>query len=149
IIFGSERDGWRHLYLIDAKTGTVKNQITKGEGVVRGVERIDEEKRQVWFRACGLNADQDPYLIHHYRVNFDGTGLVALTEANGAHTIQFSPDRKHIIDTYSRVDAPPVHELRRTSDGKFVCKLEEADISEAKAAGWRPPEVFVAKGRDG
>ena len=44
---------------------------------------------------------------------------------------------------------PPVHELRRCSDGGLVCKLEEADISALKASGWEPPEVFVAKGRDG
>src|SRR5439155_3358998 len=53
IIFASEKDGWRHLYLLDAKTGETKNVITQGEFVVRDVERIDEEKRQVWFRACG------------------------------------------------------------------------------------------------
>ncbi len=35
------------------------------------------------------------------------------------------------------------------SDGRLVCKLEEADISELKETGWQPPEVFVAKGRDG
>ncbi len=83
-------------------------------------------------------------------MNFDGNGLVALTEGNGNHrTVQFSPDRRYLIDTYSRVDAAPVHELRRTSDGKLVCKLEEADITALKATGWTPPEVFVAKGRDG
>ena len=43
----------------------------------------------------------------------------------------------------------PVHELRRVADGTLVCKLEEADISALKASGWEPPEVFVAKGRDG
>ncbi|HET6573112.1 MAG TPA: DUF885 family protein [Fimbriiglobus sp.] len=149
IVYASERDGWRHLYRIDTKTGEVKNKITKGEYVVRGIDRIDEGRRQIWFRAGGMNADQDPYFIHYYRVNFDGTGLVALTEGNGTHTAQFSPDRKYLIDTYSRVDLPPVHELRRTSDGKLVCKLEEADISDLKATGWEPPEVFVAKGRDG
>ncbi len=149
IIYASERDGWRHLYLIDAKAGTVKNAITKGEWVVRGIDRIDEDRRQVWFRAGGRNAGQDPYFIHYYRVNFDGTGLVALTEGNGTHTVQYSPDRKYLIDTYSRVDMPPVHELRRTDDGKLVCKLEEADINDLRATGWRPPEVFVAKGRDG
>jgi dipeptidyl aminopeptidase/acylaminoacyl peptidase/uncharacterized protein (DUF885 family) len=149
LIHASEKDGWRHLYLIDTKAGAVKNQITKGEYVVRGIDRIDEEKRQIWFRACGKNPDQDPYFIHHYRVNFDGTGLVALTEGDGTHTVQFSPDRKYLIDTYSRVDLPPVHELRRTEDGKLVCKLEEADISDLAATGWQPPEVFVAKGRDG
>ena len=35
------------------------------------------------------------------------------------------------------------------ADGKLVCKLEEADISELKESGWQAPEVFVAKGRDG
>jgi dipeptidyl aminopeptidase/acylaminoacyl peptidase len=149
IIHASERDGWRHLYLIDAKEGKIQNQITKGEWVVRGIDRIDEEKRQVWFRGSGRNPDQDPYLIHYYRANFDGTGLVALTEGNGNHTIQYSPDQGYLIDTYGRVDKPPVHELRRASDGRRVCNLEEADISELKASGWEAPEVFVAKGRDG
>ncbi len=89
------------------------NQITKGEWVVRGIDRIDEDARQIWFRAGGMNPDQDPYFVHYYRINFDGTGLVALTEGNGNHTIQFSPDRKYLIDTYSRVDMAPVNELRR------------------------------------
>ncbi len=149
LIYVSERDGWRHLYLIDAKSGAVKNPITRGSYVVRGIERIDEAKRQVWFRACGSDPDQDPYFIHYYRVNFDGTGLVALTAGNGNHSVQFSPDRHYLIDTYSRVDIAPVHELRRAEDGKLVNKLEQADIAALEASGWRPPEVFVAKGRDG
>ena len=149
IIYVSERDGWRHLYLVDPQAGKIKNQITKGEWVTRGIEKIDEDARQIWFRAGGMNADQDPYFIHYYRINFDGTGLVALTEGNGNHTVQFSPDRKYIVDTYSRVDLPPVHELRRTADGKLMCKLEETDITELKASGWQGAEVFTAKGRDG
>ena len=149
IILASERDGWKHLYLIDAASGTVKNQITQGAWAIRGIDRIDTQKRQIWFRANGRNPKQDPYLVHYYRVNFDGTGLVALTEGNGNHTIQYSPDGKHLIDTYSRVDMPPVHELRRVADGTLVCKLDEADITALEATGWRAPEVFVAKGRDG
>src|SRR5262249_38148203 len=53
IIWMSERDGWNHLYLYDAKTGKVKNPITRGPWVVRRVERVDEQERQVWFRASG------------------------------------------------------------------------------------------------
>jgi len=149
IIYVSERDGWRHLYLIDAAKDGACNQIARGEWVVRGIDLIDEDARQIWFNAGGRNADQDPYFLHYYRVNFDGSGLVALTEGNGNHTIQYSPDRRYLIDTYSRVDSPPVHELRRVSDGKLICPLEKADISELTAKGWTPPEVFVAKGRDG
>jgi dipeptidyl aminopeptidase/acylaminoacyl peptidase len=149
ILFGSRRDGWMHLYLVDAKAGTIKQQITKGAWAVRGVDKVDLKAKQIWFRGNGRNPGQDPYFVHNYRVNFDGTGLVALTEGNGSHTIQHSPDGKHVVDTYSRVDMPPVHELRRVSDGSLVCKLEEAEISALEAIGWRAPEVFVAKGRDG
>ena len=72
-----------------------------------------------------------------------------LTEGDGTHSAQFSPDHRFFIDTWSRVDLPPVNELRRSDDGKLVCKLEEADASELFATGWQPPERFVAKGRDG
>jgi dipeptidyl aminopeptidase/acylaminoacyl peptidase len=148
IVYVSERDGWRHLYLVDGQKGTMK-QITRGDYVLRGIDRIDGVKRQIWFQASGKNPNQDPYFVHFYRVNFDGTGLVGLTEGNGEHSVQYSPDRKFLIDTYSRVDQAPVHTLRRVADGKLVCKLEEADITELQASGWTPPEVFVAKGRDG
>jgi dipeptidyl aminopeptidase/acylaminoacyl peptidase len=145
----SERDGWNHLYLYDAMTGRVKNQITRGEWVVRGVERVDKEKRQIWFRAGGIIPGQDPYYIHYARVNFDGSSLTVLTEGDGSHTIEFSPDRQFIIDSCTRVDLPPVTELRRVEDGGLVCKLETADLSALKKAGWIAPERFVAKARDG
>ncbi len=149
IIWMSERDGWNHLYLIDSQSGEVTNQITKGDWVVRGVEHIDAENRQIWFTAGGIHSGQDPYQVHYCRVNFDGSQLVALTEGNGTHSIEFSPDRAFFVDTYSRVDLPPVSELRQAGDGALVCKLEEGDWSALLDAGWQPPERFVAKGRDG
>jgi len=149
MIWMSERDGWNHLYLYDARTGRVKNQITRGRWVVRGVDRVDEPNRQIWFRAGGIYPDQDPYYVHYCRANFDGTGLVVLTAGNGAHSIQYSPRRRFIIDTYSRVDMPPVNELRRVSDGKLIAPLESADFAPLLKTGWKPPEPFVAKGRDG
>jgi dipeptidyl aminopeptidase/acylaminoacyl peptidase len=148
LIYVSEMDGWRHLYLVDTVDGTMR-QITKGQFVIRGIDFIDEAARRIWFHAGGMNTDQDPYFVHYYRIDFDGSNLVALTGGNGNHSVQYSPDRKYIIDTYSRVDMPPVHELRRTSDGSLVCELEKADISGLIADGWTAPEVFVAKGRDG
>jgi dipeptidyl aminopeptidase/acylaminoacyl peptidase len=95
-----------------------------------------------------MNADQDPYFIHFYRIGFDGKGLTAFTQANGTHTVTWSPDRKYYVDSYSRVDLPTVTELRRASDGAML-PLETGDMSAAVAAGFRPPEVFVAKARDG
>jgi dipeptidyl-peptidase 4 len=149
LIWMSERDGWNHLYLHDLKTGRLKNPITRGNWVVRGVDRVDEKSRQIWFRAMGYYPDQDPYYVHHFRVGFDGTGLVALTEADGTHTIQWSPDRTRLIDTWSRVDQPPVHDLRDGEIGRQLCRLETADASEVLAGGRVFPERFVAMGRDG
>jgi dipeptidyl aminopeptidase/acylaminoacyl peptidase len=149
ILWSSEQDGWNHLYLTDAKTGTIKQQVTKGSWVVRGIDKVDEKERQIWFRASGMNPDQDPYLIHFYRINFDGSGLVALTAGDGLHSLQYSPDRKYIIDTYSRVDLPPVHELRLVASGALVCELEKADASALLETGWKMPEPFHTKGRDG
>ncbi len=149
ILWMSERDGWNHLYLYDARTGTVKNQITRGEWVVRRVDRVDEESRQIWFQAGGIYPEQDPYYVHYGRVNFDGSGLVLLTAGNGTHSVEFSPDRDYLVDTYSRVDMPPVAELRRAADGSLVCELERADMSALVATGWQVPERFAAKGRDG
>ncbi len=149
LIWMSERDGWNHLYLVDATTGKVKNPITKGKWIVRGIDRVDVETKEIWFRAMGMDEMQDPYHVHYCRVNCDGTGLVRLTAGDGFHTVQYSPDRKYLIDTYSRVDLAPVTELRTASDGKLVCKLESANVDALKKTGWKVPERFVAKGRDG
>jgi dipeptidyl aminopeptidase/acylaminoacyl peptidase len=149
MIWMSERDGWNHLYLIDSATGQFKNQITKGNWVVRGVDRVDEQARQIWFRGSGMYPGKDPYFIHYYRINFDGTGLVTFTEADGNHSVVFSGDRQYYVDTWSRVDQPTVSELRRTSDQKKIVEIERGDITELTQTGWRAPEVFTSLARDG
>jgi len=127
----------------------VKNQITKGEWVVRGVDKVDEEGRKVYFQASGMNPGEDPYFIHAYVVNFDGTGLTALTEGAATHFAAYSTDLAYYTDLYSRVDQPPVLDVRRTSDRGLVLQVEKTDISALVKAGWKAPEVFAAKARDG
>ena len=149
IVWMSERDGWNHLYLVDGKSGRIRNQITKGAWVVRSVVKVDDDKRQIWFAASGMYPGKDPYLQHYYRVDFDGRNLTPLTTADAYHDVSFSPDMAYYVDTYSRVDQPNVSELRRTSDRSLVAEIERGDISALLAAGWKAPEVFTAKGRDG
>lgn len=148
-ICSSERDGWKQLYLFDSKTGTIKNRITDGEYVVRGIDYVDEKNRKLIFHACGFDKDEDPYYIKYYSINFDGTDLKQLTPENGNHKVKFSEDYSYFVDSWSRVDTPPISVLRTTNDGSIILNLESADISELKSNGWRAAEQFKAKGRDG
>ncbi len=149
ILWMSERSGWNHLYLFHREWGGLKHVVTQGDWVVRKVAHVDTEARELTLEVGGIYPDQDPYHVHHMRVGFDGKGIVMLTEADGSHELNYSPSREVYIDTYSRVDAPPVTALHRTRDGALLLTLETADISHLKETGWQAPERFVAKGRDG
>jgi dipeptidyl aminopeptidase/acylaminoacyl peptidase len=149
LLWMSERDGWAHLWLYDVATGTVKNQVTHGNWVVREVLKVDTEKRRVWFLASGVSAGEDPYDHQLCRVNFDGSGFIQLTQGDGDNSVEFSPDRKYFIAKFSRSDLPTITELRRSDDGKLICELERADASRLLKSGWTLLERFSAKGRDG
>jgi dipeptidyl aminopeptidase/acylaminoacyl peptidase len=149
IVWASERDGWEHLYLYDGKTGAVVRQITRGAWVVRAVDRIDEAAGTIYFEASGMNPGEDPYYVHGYKIQLDGSGLTPLTPLPADHTLSYSLDGKFFVDTYSRVDLAPVMELRRAVDASLALAVDAADDRALRAAGWRPPEPFHAPGRDG
>ncbi len=147
IIWFSERDNWGHLYLYDAATGQVKNQITKGEWVVTRLVDVDEQKRLLYFEADGTDK-KNPYFSHFFRIGFDGKHLTDLTPAEGNHQATFAPGGKYIIDTYSQPDVPPVTVLR-DQNGKQLINLETADVSRLVATGWHAPIPFSVKAHDG
>ncbi|MDG1897534.1 MAG: prolyl oligopeptidase family serine peptidase, partial [Fuerstiella sp.] len=149
LLWASERSGWNHLYRYDVSTGKVINPVTSGDWNVRRIERIDRDTGIVWFYAVGVVDGQDPYHEHFCRVNLDGSGLKVLTDGDGTHEVTFSPDRCFFVDRFSRVDLPPVTQLRSSTDGTLVTELETADASEVMAANGGLPQRFVAKGRDG
>lgn len=149
IIWSSERDNYNHLYLYDRATGKPLNQITKGEWYVRGVQHVDEANEVIYFSANGMKKGEDPYLIHYYKINFDGSNLVELTPEEGMHQCWYSSDYKYLVDVYSKVDQAPIAVLRDAKNGKIRMQLDKADISALLANDWKAPEVFSAKGRDG
>jgi len=141
--------------------------ITSGPWCVRKVLHVDEEKDVIYFTANGRNKDEDPYHIHYYRVNLDGSGLTDLTPEPANHNARFNADYTALIDTYSTVDTAPVTVVRtiaappsssnnrpvRSGSSAAVSPAEKvlatANITPLLADGWTAPEVFVAPGRDG
>ena len=148
IIWFSERDNWGHLYLYDALTGKIKNQITKGDWAISKLMKIDEQKSIIYFLANGKEQGRNPYYNHLYKVGFDGKDLSLLSPEDGNHQITLSPSGNFFIDSYSKQDAAPVIVLRNAS-GKLIVNLEKTDISRLTAAGWKPPTPIVVKARDG
>lgn len=154
LLWMSERDGFNHLYLVDAPGGKILRQVTTGAWMVREVMHVDEEARALMLKVLGYPPGEDPYHTHWLRVPIDGKEAgggepVRLTQGNGTHELLWSPDRRWYVDSHSRVDLPPVHELRRVSDGGLVCPLGRADATALLERGWVAPQRFVAKGRDG
>ena len=147
IIWYSERDNWGHLYLYDATSGKVKQQITKGDFVVTQLLKVDEAKRQLYFLADGREPG-NPYFTHLYRVGLDGKKLTLLTPEAGNHQVTLSPSGKYFIDTYSQPDRPGATVLR-AADGKLLLPLEKTDISRLTATGWKAPTPITVKNQDG
>jgi len=149
VVWVSERSGWSMLYRYDWKTGNLKKPITTGDYVVRSILHVDEDKGVVYFTAGGREAGRDPYYQHLYKVKLNGKGLKLLTPEDAEHMIRLSPDKRYFVDSHSRVDMPPVHQLRRLKDGKLIRTLAQGDAKDLLATGWTYPERFVARARDG
>ncbi len=148
VIWWSQRDGWGHLWRYDQE-GNVKNQITSGPWPAGVIHHVDEANQQVYFTGRGREPGHHIYYGHTYRVNFDGTGLTLLTPEDANHAVSFAPSGDYFIDTYSRIEQPPVTVLRRASDGQIVRTIEEADISRLAEINWAPAQSFRVKARDG
>jgi dienelactone hydrolase len=147
IIWFSERDNWGHLYLYDATTGKLKNQITQGDWVVTRLLKVDEKNRLLYFIVDGRQPE-NPYFSQLYRIGMDGKHLDLLTPEPGNHLVNLSPSKSFFIDSYSKPDLPPVT-LVRNMDGKLLSMLEKTDISRLGAVGWKPPIPFNVKAHDG
>jgi dipeptidyl-peptidase-4 len=146
VVWPSERDGWRHLYLYDGGTGELVRQLTQGSWFVRDVLRVDDH--WVWFTGLGREPGRDPYFRHLYRVSLQGGQPQLLTPEDADHASVLAPGGRFVVDSASTIATAPIHRLRR-SDGSHVLDLGEADLSGLEADGWRPPERFEVTAADG
>lgn len=147
LIHWSERDGWGHFYLFDAN-GKMKNQITKGSFHTENIVNIDEKNRVLYFTANGREAKEDPYYLHLYRINFDGSGMKLLNSGDFDHAVNMNDEAKYFINNFSRVNTVPKSVLMDNMGNK-VMDLETADLSLLMAAGYKFPEPFKVKADDG
>jgi hypothetical protein len=136
----SERDGWKHLYLYDGATGRVKNQITRGEWVVRGSSG--------WTRRTGRSGSRQryepgagsvlrpllPHQFRRHRPHHLHRGRREPPASRGR------PSGEYYVDaTGPGSISPPLAELRRTRDQGVVMDLERGDTGGSWGRGGLRP----------
>ena len=147
----SERSGYNHLYALDPHKSSEQpfKSVTSGEWNVKTITGYQPDSNEMDITIVGFYKNQDPYYVHYARIDLKAGKVAMLTEADGTHRIQVSPNRKYLIDTWSRVDKAPVSELRDALSGRLIMPLEVADTSQREPLGIPQIERFVAPGRDG
>jgi dipeptidyl-peptidase 4 len=128
----SERDGWRHVYLVSRDGASVK-LLTLGAYDVIELAAVDEKNGYLLFEASPENATQR-YL---YRVNLDGAGKaerVSPADAPGTHEYHISPNGQWALHFYSRANVTPVFDFVDLVNKKSVRPLEpNVALKEAAA----------------
>ena len=150
LLWISSRDGWRHLYMVNAKDGSV-TQLTKGEWNVREVHRIDEAAGRIFFYANGYAAasGEDPYNRHLLRLDLETRIVTDLTPSNANHCVCLNPSATRFTDYWSRPDLPPRFAVCDAADGHVIASLPPVNVSSLETPAYPKGEVFHAKGRDG
>lgn len=139
----SERDGWRHVYLV-SRDGQSVRLATPGAFDVLSLEAVDDRAGWIYYTASPDNPAQR-YL---YRARLDGRGKpVRLSPADqpGTHEYDISPNRRYALRTYSRFDTPPVTDLVRLPEHRPIRTLvANAALRARVAALRRGPHEFLS-----
>jgi len=145
----SERDGWRHAYLV-SRDGSRVQLITHGNFDLIDLVPADEKGGWLYFSASPDNATQH-YL---YRARLDGSGnaeRVSPSNLSGTHRYDISPDSRWAFHQYSRADVTPVTDLVELPAHRSARVLEDnaalrANVSVLLSA---PTEFFKVDIGDG
>jgi len=142
-LWGSERDGFHHLYLYSDE-GKLIRQLTEGQWQVDTVVRIDETAGKVYF----TSAEQSPIERQLYAVQLDGKHRERLTSEPGVHSISMSPDFSVFLDTASNLTSPP-HRTIYAINGSKLGIFRDADRSQTDEYQILPSEIHKVKTPDG
>ncbi|MBA6294643.1 DPP IV N-terminal domain-containing protein [Colwellia sp. MB02u-9] len=145
-IWFSQRSNWGHLYLVDAITGKIKNQITQGDWTVLELLNVDEKTGKLIFSAAGKEAG-DPYFHYLYSINKDSSNFTLLSPEQKHHRITLSTNAEYFLDRVSTPNQAETSFIRSTnSKSGFI--IEQMDITKLTDTGWQAPTPFIVKDRN-
>ncbi len=142
-LWGSERDGFHHLYLY-SNEGKPLRQLTEGDWEVESVAGLDEAAGEVYF----TSTEASPLERQLYSIRLDGEHHRRITTEAGTHHVSLSPDCRVYLDTYSSLASPPRRTIQRI-DGAQTAIFRDTDRSQADVYDILPTEIHKLKAADG
>ena len=109
----SDRDGFRHLYLMDTR-GRMLKQVTKGPFVVRDLVGFCPKTKSVIIATNELN----PLQSNLFSVRISDCRRTLLDNGIGLHSGKLSADGTMLLDTYSAPDVPRAYDIINTVSRK-------------------------------
>lgn len=100
-LWGSERDGFRHLYLYNL-AGQQRKRLTEGNWEVTDLAGVDESQQKVYF----VSTETSPLDRQLYSVKLNGKDRTQISRESGTHDISFSPAMDYYLDTFSSLTEP-------------------------------------------
>ncbi|MEA1785604.1 S9 family peptidase [Arenibacter sp. GZD96] len=122
-IWTSERDGYKHLYLYNAK-GKLLHQVTKGNWEVTKYYGYDEKKDKVYYQSV----ENGTINREVFSIQSNGKNKKKLSEKTGTNDASFSATYAYFINTFSSDTTPPEYTLYATSTRNKI-----KDIKDNKA----------------
>jgi dipeptidyl-peptidase-4 len=107
----SERDGYAHVYVVNA-SGLVERQLTSGKWTVSEIAGIDEKEGVAFFTA---NAES-PVSYGVFRVPLAGGDSVRVSAEGGVHRPVFTSAGTAYADAHSAIDTPPRVDVLKPGD---------------------------------
>ena len=128
LIWGSERDGHRHLYLYDLQ-GRLIRPLTTGAWDVTALSGVDAAGKRVFY----ISTQENPRQRQMYQVSIESGGPPRrITSGEGWHTVWVSPGGGHYVDSHSTAMNPPTITVKDTS-GAIKATLDEGMRKELAA----------------
>ena len=137
-IWSSDRSGYKHLYLYNAK-GKLLNPITQGNWEVTEFYGVNTQQKELYYQST----EKTTIGRGVYATRLNGRGKRALTQETGSNGAFFSRGGQYFIHTYSDEKTPPMYTLRQTSNGKVIRELLNNNaLAETLAAFDLPQKEF-------
>lgn len=143
LLWLSDRNGWRQLFVVDRCKGDMV-ALTAASFDVTAIAGVNEEEDWIYYIA----SPHDPLRRYLYRARLDGQSgsceRVTPIGAQGTHSYRFSSDGKYAIHAVSTIESPDLTDIVRLPDHKVLLTLaDNSRFRERLQKAKLPPAEFI------